>query len=118
MRPGTWLRTSSAEGDGLSCALPTRPLLQQNKDTPNSKRPPRSVRLATSRRTQTNLSILTMADLQTTLSEENIQDVLFGNRGMAVLMESVLNQVLQSEMSAHLGAEPGRLRQRRNFVRR
>lgn len=26
---------------------------------------------------------------------------------MAVLMEAVLNQVLQSEMSDHLGAEPG-----------
>ena len=48
-----------------------------------------------------------MANLQITLDEEKIQDVLFGDRGMAVLMESVLNQVLQSEMSTHLGAEPG-----------
>ena len=47
-----------------------------------------------------------MADLQITLSEEKIQDVLFGDRGMAVLMESVLNEVLQPEISAHLGAEP------------
>ena len=48
-----------------------------------------------------------MADLQITLEEEKIQQVLFGDRGMAVLMESILNQVLQSEMSTHLGAEPG-----------
>ena len=48
-----------------------------------------------------------MADLQITLDEEKIQQVLFGDHGMAVLMESVLNQVLQSEMSTHLGAEPG-----------
>jgi len=47
-----------------------------------------------------------MADLQFTLDDEQIQEALFGDRGMAVLMESVLNQVLQSEMSAHLGAEP------------
>ena len=47
-----------------------------------------------------------MADVQITLDEEKIQKVLFGDRGMAVLMESVLNQVLQSEMSDHLGAEP------------
>jgi transposase-like protein len=47
-----------------------------------------------------------MADLQFTLDEEQIQKVLFGDRGMAVLMESVLNQVLQSEMTDHLGAAP------------
>ena len=50
-----------------------------------------------------------MDNLQITLSEKKIQGVLFGDRGMAVLMESVLNQVLQSEMSDHLGAEPGDL---------
>ena len=48
-----------------------------------------------------------MADLQITLSEEKIQVVLFGDRGMVVLMESVLNQILQSEMSDHLDAGPG-----------
>jgi len=48
-----------------------------------------------------------MANLQITLDEERIQQVLFGDRGMAVLMESVLNQVLQSEMTGHLGAESG-----------
>jgi transposase-like protein len=47
-----------------------------------------------------------MADLQVTFDEEQIQEALFGDRGMAVLMESVLNQVLQSEMTDHLGAAP------------
>ncbi len=47
-----------------------------------------------------------MADLQIILDEEKIQEVLFGDRGMAVLMESVLNEVLQSEMTGHLGAAP------------
>jgi transposase-like protein len=48
-----------------------------------------------------------MADLQFTLDEEQIQEALFGDRGMAVLMESVLNQVLQSETTDHLGAAAG-----------
>jgi len=54
-----------------------------------------------------------MANLQFTLSEEEIQEALFGDRGMAVLMESVLNQVLQSEMSTHLGAQPDERTSRR-----
>jgi len=54
-----------------------------------------------------------MANLQCTLSEEEIQEALFGDRGMAVLMESVLNQVLQSEMSTHLGAQPDERTSRR-----
>jgi transposase-like protein len=47
-----------------------------------------------------------MADLQVTFDQEQIQEALFGDRGMAVLMESVLNEVLQSEMTDHLGAAP------------
>ena len=35
-----------------------------------------------------NPHVLTMADLQITLDEEKIQQVLFGDRGMAVPMES------------------------------
>ena len=41
-----------------------------------------------------------MANLQVTFDQEQIQEALFGDRGpVAVLMESVLNQVLQSEMT-------------------
>lgn len=58
-----------------------------------------------------------MADLQITLDEEKIQQVLFGDRGMALLMESVLNQVLQSEMTDHLRAEPGERTARRRGYR-
>jgi transposase-like protein len=45
--------------------------------------------------------------VQFTLDEDQIQGALFGDRGMEVLMESVLNQVLQSEMTDHLGAAAG-----------
>ena len=39
-----------------------------------------------------------MADLQFTLDEEQIQEALFGDRGpVAVLMESMLNQVLRQK---------------------
>jgi hypothetical protein len=39
-----------------------------------------------------------MANLQVTFDQEQIQEALFGDRGpVAVLMESVLNQVLPPE---------------------
>ena len=48
-----------------------------------------------------------MADLQFTISEEKIQAMLFGERGMEVLTEALFNQLLQAEMTEHLGAAPG-----------
>ena len=48
-----------------------------------------------------------MADIQFTISEDKIQEMLFGERGMEVLVQELLNQLLQAEMTAHLGAEPG-----------
>jgi transposase-like protein len=40
------------------------------------------------------------------IPDEKIQKMLQGDRGIAVLLEPVLNQILQSELSEHLQAEP------------
>ena len=48
-----------------------------------------------------------MADIQFTISDEKIQEMLFGDRGIEVLVEELMNQLLQAEMTEHLQAEPG-----------
>ena len=48
-----------------------------------------------------------MATIEITTDNEKIQELLRGDRGMAVLLEPILNQILQAEMTEHLGAEPG-----------
>ena len=58
-----------------------------------------------------------MADIQFTISEEKIQAMLFGDRGIEVLMEEVMNQLLQAEMTAHLRAKPGEQTDRRTGYR-
>jgi putative transposase len=47
-----------------------------------------------------------MATLEMEIPDEKIQKMLQGDRGIAVLLEPVLNQILQSELSEHLQAEP------------
>lgn len=46
-----------------------------------------------------------MTDLNVTFSEEELEQILFGDRGIEVLMEKMLNNVLQAEMTEHLGAD-------------
>jgi len=46
-----------------------------------------------------------MTDLNVTFSEEELEQVLFGNAGVDLLMEKLLNEVLQAEMTEHLGAD-------------
>ena len=58
-----------------------------------------------------------MADIQFTISEEKIQEVLFGDRGVEVLMEELMNQLLQAEMTEHLRATPGEQTDRRRGYR-
>ena len=58
-----------------------------------------------------------MADIQFTISEEKIRAMLFGDRGIEVLMEEVMNQLLQAEMTAHLRATPGEQTDRRRGYR-
>jgi transposase-like protein len=48
-----------------------------------------------------------MATFEITIDNEKIQELLQGDRGMAVLLEPILNQILQAEMTFCLGAEPG-----------
>ena len=58
-----------------------------------------------------------MADLQFTISEEKIQAMLFGERGLEVLTEALFNQLLQAEMTEHLGAAPGEQTKKRRGYR-
>jgi len=48
-----------------------------------------------------------MATFEMEIPDEKIQQMYEGDRGVAVLLEPILNQILQSEMTEHLGAEPG-----------
>jgi transposase-like protein len=47
-----------------------------------------------------------MATIEIEIDDEKIQELLRGDRGMAILLEPILNQILQAEMTEHLGAEP------------
>ena len=66
--------------------------------------PSRSVRLET--RPIEPTDILTMATFEITIDDEKIQELLQGDRGMAALLEPILNQILQAEMTDHLSAGP------------
>lgn len=47
-----------------------------------------------------------MATIEINIDDEKIQDLLQSDQGMAALLQPVLNQLLQAEMTEHLGAEP------------
>ena len=47
-----------------------------------------------------------MATFEMEIPDEKIQEMLQGDRGIEVLLEPILNQILQSEMTEHLGAGP------------
>ena len=48
-----------------------------------------------------------MTQVEVSFDEETLREVLLGDRGAEVLLEKVMNEVLQAEMTEHLGAEPG-----------
>ncbi len=48
-----------------------------------------------------------MASIEIEIDEQKIHELLQGDRGMAVLLEPILNQILQAEMPEHLKAKPG-----------
>lgn len=48
-----------------------------------------------------------MATFEMEIPDEKIQEMYEGDRGIAVLLEPILNQILQAEMTDHLGAESG-----------
>jgi transposase-like protein len=45
--------------------------------------------------------------LKVSFDEETLCEVLIGNEGPEVLLQTVMNEILQAEMTEHLGAEPG-----------
>ena len=48
-----------------------------------------------------------MTQIEVSFDEETLREVLFGDRGAEVLLEEIMNEVLQAEMTEHLGAKPG-----------
>ena len=48
-----------------------------------------------------------MTQIQVSFDEDTLRKVLLGDKGAEVLLEKVMNEVLQAEMTEHLGAEPG-----------
>jgi transposase-like protein len=45
--------------------------------------------------------------LEVPFDEKTLREVLIGDKGAEVLLETVMNEILQSEMTQHLRAEPG-----------
>jgi len=58
-----------------------------------------------------------MSPTQFTISEEKIQAILFGERGVEVLTEPLTGQLLQAEMTEHRGAAPGEQTKKRRGYR-
>ncbi|MCS3856490.1 transposase-like protein [Salinibacter ruber] len=48
-----------------------------------------------------------MTQIQVSFGKETLREVLLGDKGAEVLHEKVMNEILQAEMTEHLGAEPG-----------
>ena len=48
-----------------------------------------------------------MTQIEVSFDEETLRKVLLGDKGAEVLLEKVMKEVLQAEMTDHLGAEPG-----------
>ena len=48
-----------------------------------------------------------MTQTQVSLDEETLRKVLLGDKGAEVLLEKVMNEILQAEMTEHLSAKPG-----------
>jgi transposase-like protein len=47
-----------------------------------------------------------MTQIQVSFDEETLRKVLLGDKGAEVLLEKVMNEILQAEMTEHLGAGP------------
>lgn len=48
-----------------------------------------------------------MATFEITNADEKIHELLRGNQGMAALLGPLLNQILQGDLTDHLGTESG-----------
>jgi len=58
-----------------------------------------------------------MAQMQVTIDTDQLKDVLSHDQGMKLLLEQVLNQVLEAQMTEHVGAEPYERTERRRTYR-
>ena len=58
-----------------------------------------------------------MTQIQVTFDEETHREVLLGDRGAEALLETIMNEILQAEMTEHLGARPGEQTGRRRGYR-
>ena len=58
-----------------------------------------------------------MATVEVSLTEEELQALMRGDRGLRELMESSYNEVLEAEMTEHLGAEPNEQTEEREGYR-
>lgn len=58
-----------------------------------------------------------MAHLEVTIDTDELKDLFTGDEGVALLVEEVLNQVLDAQMTNHLQAQPYERTERRRAYR-
>lgn len=58
-----------------------------------------------------------MTQIEVSFDEETLRKVLLGDKGAEVLLEKVMNEILQAEMTEHLGAGPGERTDQRSGYR-
>ena len=47
-----------------------------------------------------------MTQIQVSFDDQTLRNVLLGDKGAEVLLEKVMNEILQAEMTEHLGFDP------------
>jgi transposase-like protein len=47
-----------------------------------------------------------MAQIEVSFDEKTLREVLFGDKGVEVLLENVMNEMMEAELTEHIGAEP------------
>jgi transposase-like protein len=47
-----------------------------------------------------------MTQIEVSLDEETLREVLFGDKGVEVLLENVMNEMMEAELTEHIGAKP------------
>jgi transposase-like protein len=48
-----------------------------------------------------------MTQIEVSFDEKTLYEVLFGDRGVEALLENVMNEMMEAELTEHIGAEPG-----------
>lgn len=47
-----------------------------------------------------------MTQIEVSFDEKTLREVLLGDKGVEVLLENVLNEMMEAELTEHIGAEP------------